>query len=143
MKKLLAMTLVFLMVFSLVACGSTNGDSGNAGQKANPEIQNYIDQNKSTIISAMESSFASTSGMTCSSSIEVEGDGFIISININELDDVSSDIKSQLQTTYDAMQSTFDSYLEELQSEISALEYFTIKVCEKDGDVLATITSRD
>lgn len=149
MKKLLAMTLALLMVFALVACGSTsddksnNGGSGNVAPVVNSEIQDYIDQNKSALLSSMESSFASSSGMTCSSSIKAQGNGMIISININELDDVDSATKNTLQSTYDSMQSTFDALLTQMQSEVSSLEYFTINVCEKDGDLLATITARD
>jgi hypothetical protein len=80
--------------------------------------------------------------MTCSSSIEVEGRGFIISININELDDISPEIKNQMQTTFDALQSTFDGMLKDIQAELPVLEYFTMRVCEKDGDVIATISAR-
>lgn len=140
MKKLIAATLVVLMVFTLVACGGTS--TSNADQQATREIEEYIEKNRSTLISSMESSFASSSGMTCSSSIEVEGRGFIVSININELDDVDDSVKSQMQSIYDAMQGTFDGMLKDLQAEVPVLEYFKILVCEKDGDVIATISAQ-
>lgn len=148
MKKLLAMTLALLMVFALVACGSTSDSKSNNGGSVNTpvvnsEIQDYIDQNKSALLSSMESSFASSSGMTCTSSVKAQGNGMIISININELEDVDSATKNTLQSTYDSMQSTFDALLTQMQSEVSSLEFFTINVCEKDGDLLATITARD
>ena len=89
----------------------------------------------------MEQAFAKSSGMTCDSSIKVEGMGFIIKININELEDVDSSIKAQLQSTYDSMSSTFEPLLEQMQTELAELEYFEIDVCDKNGDLLATVVA--
>ena len=130
MKRILALTLTVLMVFALVACGSS---------KNNEKVEKYVEENKAELISTMEESFATSSGMTCSSSVEVEGSGFIITIKINELDDVDSDTKEQMQTAYDAMDGTFKDALEMMQSELPELEYFEVEVCEKDGDLIATI----
>ena len=105
-------------------------------------IQDYIDANKYTILSSMEQSFANSSGMTCSSSIEVIGNGFVIRLNINELNNIDSNTKAQMQTAYDSMSGTFSGMLDDLQTEVPELEYFTIHVCEADGDILATINAR-
>lgn len=136
MKKLLAILLVLVFCFSLVACGGSEAAS-------NAKIAEYIEKNEDDLIEGFESSFASSSGMTCSSSIKVEGMGFIIKININELENVESSIKAQLQSTYDSMDSTFEPLLEQMQEELPELEYFEIDVCDKNGDLLATVIAGD
>ena len=136
MKKLLAILLVLVFCFSLVACGGGEAAS-------NAKIAEYIEKNEDDLIEGFESSFASSSGMTCSSSIKVEGMGFIIKININELENVESSIKAQLQSTYDSMDSTFEPLLEQMQEELPELEYFEIDVCDKNGDLLATVIAGD
>ena len=129
MKKLLAIVMALVLVFSLSACfgGSEN------------KVQTYVDAHRDELLNTFESSFATSSGMTCTSDITVEGNGFIISININELNDVADDIKTAMQDAYDGMDSTFEGALKDMQTELPELEYFTIRVCEADGDLIATI----
>lgn len=135
MKKALSLILVLVMICSFAACGNKN----NSTPDKNPAIVEYLEKNGDDLIAVMESSFATSSGMTCESDIEVIGNGFVVSIKINELQDVPEETKELMQDTYDSMGSAFDSTLEQMQKELPELEYWTIKVCEKDGDVLATI----
>ncbi len=143
MKKLLAIMLAVLMLFALGACGD-DSDKFGEGEKTpvteeESAVAKYVEENKYTLISSMEESFAKSSGMTCTSSINTIGNGFVISININELDNVDSDTKLQMQSAYDSMSGTFDGMLIDLKKEIPEIEYFAIRVCEKDGDLLAEI----
>ena len=111
---------------------------------AEKKVADYINENKAELLESFESSFASSaSGLTCTSSLSVSGRGFTISVNINELSNLSADMKQTLQETYDTMDSTFESLLDQMQLELPELEYFTIKVCDKYGDVLATIKAGD
>ena len=77
--------------------------------------------------------------MTCKSTIEAVGSGIVISININELEDVPQETKDAMQSAYDQMNSTFEGLLQQLQQEAPEVTYLKISVCEKDGDVLAVI----
>lgn len=120
------------LVASLTADGTVS---------AGPTVEEFVNTNKADLLSSMEDSFASSSGYTCTSDIRVEGNGFIISININELNDVDQATKDQLQTTYDGMGDTFTGLLTDLQTMVPSLEYYTIEVNEVDGDNLATITA--
>ena len=129
MKRVLSIALVLIMCFALVACS----------ESANDKVKEYIDENREEILDSMEESFAYSSGMTCTSSIKVVDAGFIVNININELDDVPEETKEQMQDAYDSLGNAFEGMLEDMQEEIPELEYFTIKVCDKDGEVLATI----
>lgn len=129
MKRVLSIALVLIMCFALVACS----------ESANDKVKEYIDENREEILDSMEESFAYSSGMTCTSSIKVVDAGFIVNININELDDVPEETKEQMQDAYDSLGNTFEGMLEDMQEELPELEYFTIKVCDKDGEVLATI----
>jgi len=131
MKKIIAAALMVLMVFSLVACGN-NADV----------VKDYVEENEDELIAAMESVF-SGAGMSCSSTIKAEGAGFIMDIRIDGWDDVDSDTKAEMKDYYGSMQSGFDSSLKEMQTELPELEYFEIRVCEEDGDVVATIRAED
>ncbi len=134
MKKVLALVLALVMILSLAACGSKKSTDGR-----NPAIVSFMEKSGDQVISAMESSFATSSGMTCTSDWEVEGDGLILSININELEDLSQDVKDQMQDAYDSLGDMFDGALETMQKDIPELDYCKVLVCEKDGDVIATI----
>lgn len=148
MKKIFAFLLAALMVLSLTACSwptlLTDPDLGDIlgtePEAKNPALVAYLEKDGDTILSSMESSFAGSSGMTCTSSIEVVGDGFEIYININELEDVPAETKETMQELYDDMDTYWDLALTSMQTEIPELEYVKVFVCEKDGDVLATIT---
>lgn len=169
MKKLLAILLCLVLVLSLAACAG-EGDSKKKNSKKddteydvdlddldidyddldidyddgnNEELEEWLDDNGDEFISAMEEAFASSSGLTCNSFAEVDGNGFVIDININELDNVDQETKDSMQQAYDSMNSSFETYLEQMQTEISSIEYFQINVCEKDGDILAVIIAGD
>ena len=138
MKRIIAVALAILLVLSLAACGSTSGSAATPAAK-NAKIATFVESNKQELLETMESSFAESAGMTCTSDIKVEGMGFVISININELDNIDDAAKEMLQQTYDAMSGTFDAALETMQQDLPELEYFEVQVCEQDGDLLATI----
>ena len=99
----------------------------------------YVEEQGDTFLSAMESSFATSSGMTCESDMEVVGNGFVVTIKINELDELPEETKKAMQDAYDALDESFDESLEMMQTELPELEYYEVNVCEKDGDLIATI----
>jgi len=118
--------------------------SGNNNTSANNNaVAEWVEENEDDMLAAMEQSFAGSSGMTCTSSIKVSGNGFTINININELTNVTADQKKQLQDTYDAMDGQFEALLDNAQRELPELEYINYNVCDKYGNVLAVIRTGD
>jgi hypothetical protein len=140
MKKIIAIVLALVLSLSLVACG---GSSEPAKTAENAAIAAYVEANKADLIAEMEESFATSSGLTCTSDIKVEGMGFIITMNINEMDNVDDATKQLLQETFDSMQGSFDLLIESMQSEVPGIEYFQVVINEVDGDHLVTITAGD
>ena len=130
MKKIFAIALVLVMMLSLVACGN---DSKSDKVKA------YVEDNKAVLLSSMEQSFASSSGMTCTSSIRVDGCGIVIDININELDGLGDAEKKLMQEIYDSLDAQFDLAFDQMQKELPELEFFTVNVNEGDGDNIAVV----
>ena len=130
MKKLLAIVLAVVFCFSLAACG----------EEDNSAIVEYVEENEDALIQSLGASFAQSSGMTCDASVEVEGMGFIVTVKINELDDLDDETKEMMQEAYNALGEGFEPMLEPMQEELPELEYFEIVVCEKDGDEIATMT---
>lgn len=137
MKKIIALVLALVLSLSLVACGG----GSEPAKVDNAKIATYVNANKADLLATMEESFATSSGMTCTSDIKVEGMGYVVTININELDEVDAATKELLQETYDSMDSLFEAALDEMQTELPELEYFEVLVCEVDGDLLATVTA--
>ena len=115
----------------------TSTPDNDAAQK----VASYINLNKAELINSFESAFTS-SGMTCSTTIDVEGTGFILTVCINELDNLTADQKSMMQSTYDSMSDTFSASLDMMQTDIPELTYYKVIVCEGDGDYIATITAQ-
>lgn len=135
MKKVLSLILVAVLCLSLVACGGKKQESSGP----NPAVVEYVNENKSVLLESMEESFATSSGMTCTSDIEVIGSGIVISIKINELEDLPKETKDMMQDVYDAMNPVFKQALDELKKEVPEVTALTIRVCEKDGDEVAVI----
>ena len=102
-------------------------------------VSAWVEENRETFLESMEASFATSSGMTCTSELEAVGNGVVVWININELDDLTDAQKESVQDTYDQMDATFVQILETLQLDEPAIESLTIHVCEGDGDLIATI----
>ena len=130
MKKLMSLLMVLILCVSFVACAGGN----------NKAVEDYVAKNKTTLIRSMEQGFAGT-GLTCDTDVKVDGAGMIFTIKIDQLSDVSSTQKDLMQASYDAMGSTFNASLRQMQTEIPELEYFEVKVCEKDGDLVATVVA--
>ena len=142
MKKIIALTLALVLSLGLIACGASTPAPVETKAK-NAEIIEFVEKNKSELLKTMEESFATSSGMTCTSDIYVEGMGFVIVLNISEFDDLDDASKAMLQQIYDAMSGTFDSALATMQQELPDLEYFEIQICDTDGDLIATIVAGD
>ena len=136
MKKIFALLLSLMLVFSLAACGGSD-------KADNSKIKEYVAENKADLLSSMEQSFAASAGLSCDSDIEVKGMGFVISLNIHGLDDVPAEQKAQMKEAYDSMSSVFESSLELMQKDLPELEYYQVDVCEEDGDLLATVVAGD
>ena len=135
MKKVLSLILVAVLCLSLVACGGKKQESSGP----NAAVVEFVNENKSELLESMEESFATSSGMTCTSDIEGVGSGIVISIKINELEDLPKETKDMMQDVYDAMNPVFEQSLTELQKEVPEVTALTIRVCEKDGDEVAVI----
>ena len=131
MKKFLAVMLTLALMIGLVACGGSDADA--------KKVADYVETNRAYLIETMETSIGSSSGLTCTSTIKADGCKIVMNVNINELQDVDASIKAQMQAAYDAMDSYFDAAFELMQKELPELDAFIVNVCEKDGDVVATI----
>lgn len=129
MKKVLSLVLVVLMSLAFVSCGGSSDADAVAA---------YVDANRAEILSGFEEGF-SASGMTCNSSIAAEGTGFVVNVNINELNNVDSATADLMQQSYDALDSTFEGMLEDMKKELPELTYFVFNICDADGDTIATI----
>lgn len=128
MKKISAILLVLVMMLSLVACGNDGAD----------KVAAYVKDNGDAIVDSFIGGLTS-SGMTCEADIKAVGCGIVLDAKINELEDVPDELKDQMQEMYDAMDSYFDAMLAAAQKELPELEYITFNICERDGDIVATL----
>ena len=139
MKRALALILALVLCLALVACGNEEKEeAGNPTNAANSKIVEFMRENGDEFVESLESGFA-TSGMTCKSSYKVVGNGLEVTICINELNNVDSATKKAMQDAYTAMASTFEQALKMFQQEVPELKSMTLRICEKDGDLLADV----
>ncbi len=103
------------------------------------KVADYVAANGNEIISAFESGFTS-SGMTCTSTVEAVDTGIVLTICLNDLVDLTDDQKSAMQSTFDQLASSLGSGFGDVQNEIPELTYIKFDFCEKDGDLVATVT---
>ena len=108
----------------------------------NSKIVSFVNANKAALINEFETNFTEGSdGLTCEADIKVVGMGYVITVRINEIDNMSSTQKKALQDTYDQMDADFEASLQLMQTEVPELEYYQVIVCDKDGDQLAVVTA--
>jgi len=105
----------------------------------NPVIAAYIEAHRDELITALETSVTSGSGLTCKSDIKAVGSGFVADILINELSYLDPATKKNLQSSYDALGSVFEKSLKDIQVSLPELSYFKLNVCDKNGDVIAVV----
>lgn len=146
MKKVLSLILVLVVLCSFAAC--SNPEAGGPSEDTNAakyaKVAAYVEENRQALLTSFESSFTnSANGLTCSTRITASKDGFVIDVSIDQLENVSDDIKSQMQSAYDALDPTFESALEAMQKDLPELGYFTVYVRDKNGDLLATVRAGD
>ncbi len=146
MKRAFSLLLALTLCLTLAACGSfmpaaTTTAPVETTDPVQAALNTWLETNKTALLTSMEASFASSSGMTCTSGVEIVGSGMVITININEFENVPQETKDQLQAAYDTLNSEFAAMLAQMQLEIPQLSYFTIVVGDKNADVLATITT--
>ena len=129
MKKGIVWMLVWVLVLSLVACKDTSA----AGK-----VKAYVQVNGEALAQSMEKSF-SASGPGCETTVKAEGTGIVIQVCIDGMDAVADTQKEEIQNAYDSLSDLYDSVLAGVQKEVPEVTYLTIRVCEEDGDSIATI----
>ena len=132
MKKGIALVLVMVLVLGLAACSKT-------AQTPAEKVAGYVQQSGEALAKSLEELFGASSDMTCASTVKAEGTGIVIEIRIDQMDGLTQEQKELLQSTYDSMEDSFAASLEAVQKDLPEVTYLTIHVCEKDGDVAATI----
>ena len=48
-----------------------------------------------------------------------------------------------MQEGFNSVQGSFDVLLDDLQEEVPEAKHLTLKICEKDGDLIAKIVAKD
>lgn len=132
MKKILVFALALTLCLFAVACSANNGD-------ANSAIVKFMEDNGAEFTQTMESAIVESTGLECTTKTEVIGNGIVIDINIQGLNDIDDMTKALLQAEYDDMNASFEAELASMQKDLPELEYLTLNVNEEDGDLLAQI----
>ena len=102
------------------------------------KVAEFVASNKAELISSFEEGFSST-GMTCSTTIEAVGTGIVLEICLGGVDNLTADQKAVMQDSFDQMASLLSTELTMMQMEIPELTYMTFRFCEADGDLIASV----
>ena len=130
MKKLLALLLAVLMIFTFVACSSESDPSN--------KVEEYVETNEKSIISSVKKGIA-IADSDCTHSIVADGNGFTVNINLNGMDNLSQEDRIGYQAGYNSLQTVFDGMVAEWRKDLPDLGCVKFNICEKDGDIIATI----
>ncbi|MBR5479747.1 MAG: hypothetical protein IKU84_06175 [Clostridia bacterium] len=157
MKKLLAIIMAGVMLFTLFACGKDEEETPDTPQDLQVEdtvigsesvaptpdeeaVKAYFDKNGDAFLNSMVESFSNSSnGFTCKGELEVNGVGVTVKVLIDGLNDLPDDLKQQMQAAYNEIGTDFDAVLALLQTEVPQLKTMTLMICEQDGDTIAVI----
>lgn len=99
----------------------------------------WVEENGDEYVENFNTAFAGSSGLTCKTTMEANGCDIIVTVCINEWDDLTDEQKDTLQASYDALSDGFLAELKLMQNEEPAIDSLTYLICEYDGDVAATI----
>lgn len=126
MKKLLALLLVFVMLFAFAACGDSDDSSDNA------ELEEYIDSIQDEIDEAIDEYEA----MGMSIKVVARGDSLAYVYRFTtEVEDVDA-ARNQLKSGISAQDSVFENVLKELKKEVKSAESVIVEYQNKDGSVI-------
>ena len=142
MKRILALLLAVVMVVGLVACGNKDEDKktgDNAAPANNPKIEAFVKEQGQTFVDGVAQGFSS-SGMTCKATIEAKGEGILVKICIDGVDNVPEENKTAMQENIESTATALSSSLAALKNEVPEIQFMELHLCEQDGDLLAKTT---
>ena len=128
MKKVLALALVLIMCFALVACG----DDGAS-------VADYVKENGAKMEQGIEDQLAKQ-GMSCDAEVKADGNDIVISMNVAVFNNLTEAQREQVQATYDQQGSaSFAGLLGSAKEDIPSLEKIIYRVCDGRGDLVAEV----
>jgi len=101
-------------------------------------VESYVKLYGASFLEGFESGFTQ-SGLTCKSDIKAEGNGIIVTINIDQFENVDDATKQQMQSSYDSSSDSFNAAFEIIKTSAPDVEYLKLIICDKNGDVLSTV----
>ena len=104
-----------------------------------PKIQAFVDEQGQAFVDGVAQGFAG-SGMTCKASIEAKGNGVVVVISINELENVSQADKDAMQANMPTVEASLKTALATLTAIVPEIKFMQLHICDKNGDVLASGT---
>lgn len=103
------------------------------------KVADYVAANGDDILAAFDAGF-SGSGLTTTSTIEAVGTGIVLKICINELDNLTDDQRTAMQSTFNQLSASLGSGFDGVQAEIPELTYIKFDICEKNGTTIIDFT---
>lgn len=103
------------------------------------KVADYVAANGDDILAAFDAGF-SGSGLTTTSTIEAVGTGIVLKICINELDNLTDDQRTAMQSSFNQLSASLGSGFDGVQAEIPELTYIKFDICEKNGTTIIDFT---
>ena len=129
MKKLLALLLVLLMCFMLVACGNS--------------VNAYVRKNGEDLADDFEDSY-SQSGLECDVKVSANKNEVIYDIELEDLNNLTSSQKNDLQMAFlDSVEPLLPEMLEDIQDECPKVENLIFHIREDNGDIICVLKAKE
>ena len=129
MKKFIAILLAMVLVVGLVACSKE------------AKVEKFVKEHGKEFSDGVAQGFSS-SGMTCRATMEAKGEGVVVKIMIDQFDDLDAETKALAQASMNSASATLKQSLTAIQNEEEAVQFMEVQMCEKDGDLIASVTVR-
>ena len=102
------------------------------------EVEAFISEYGDLLKAGFEEGF-SESGLTCKTTVAGKGNDIIIETRIDYIDGLTEKDKAELQEEFNLGKEDLKAEFEGAKEDIPSLEKIIFRVCEEDGDLIATI----
>lgn len=138
MKKLLALFFALVMCLGLMGCQPAVDDYyENPETKPTGAVGDYVRAHQYEIIEAFKNKFTEQN-ISCWISLTPEANSFTVKTYFNGMDGADAETKASIQQSLEDAESELNEGLYEIQAELPELEFYTMEICEEDGDLLAS-----
>lgn len=100
------------------------------------EVKEYVENNEAKIVAFFEENVG-IGGLE--STVEVDGRNFVITFKDEYAKEMTDEEKAGIQEMFNGYEPYFEDMLKQIQTDISELNGFEFRVCDKNGNIIISV----